>query len=909
MLTDKELKKKYKEVFKQNPDKSYPVGFLKKLGFTRNVCSKCGTFFWNLDAKRKVCGNAECSSGFTFIGKTPAKRKFEYTKMWAAFAKILAKNRYKQIKRYPVVARWRDDIHFVEASIDDFIPYVVKGEIEPPANPLIVPQICLRFNDIDNVGITGGAHYTSFIMVGQHRFEKPEKYDFNKYLEHLYEWFSKGLKMPDDEITFHEDVWAGSGNFGPCIEIFSRGLELANQVYMQYRQTESGYSDLELKVLDMGLGYERNVWFSQGKSTSYDTTFPTVMDYLRKKTGISQDKEFMKAFLPYSSLLNIDETENIDETWRAVADTLRLDAAELRQKILPAAALYSIAEHTRALIIAITDGMLPSNIGGGYNLRVILRRALSFIYEYGWEIDLAKLCEIHAHYLKPLFPEFLKNIGEISEVLKIEEEKFTATRQRTKSIAASIVKNNIDISEDNLISLYESQGISPELIIEEARSQNKDIKIPENLYARIAQLHTKNKVKKEKTLELNLDGLEKTKLLFYENMKQQEFDAKVLRIIDNKYVILDQTCFYGRAGGQEPDTGYLNNSFVYDVEKISGIIVHLVENPKFREGDTVHGKIDWEKRMQHAQHHTAVHIINGAARKILGNHIWQAGAHKSMKKAHIDITHYKPLAAEEIEKIEKTANNIVKRKIKINKKVMERSKAEKEYSMRIYQGGAIPEKLIRINDISAFDVEACSGTHLDNTHEVGKIIITSAEKIQDGIIRITIVAGSAAEQYMEEKKLALNQIMKILGADENNVIEKTKELFEKWKAARKNVEKSSEKSSEELASKLSKRIVKNVLVEKIPAADGKVLQKISKALSAENRIIILFGVSDKIYVFGSAGEATKINIGEIIRKICEELDGRGGGMEKLGQGVGINRDKLDGIIKNLWRELVGIDEE
>jgi alanyl-tRNA synthetase len=874
---------------------------LKSRNFTRSRCKNCGTFFWSL-GQRNVCGNAECSGGFTFIGQSPAKKKYDYVKMWQAFSRMLSKSGYKPIKRYPVTARWRDDIAFVEASIDDFIPYVISGQSDPPANPLIVPQPCLRFNDIDNVGITGGAHYTSFIMVGQHRFEKPQNYDFNKYLGHLYEWFTKGLVLDPEEIIFHEDAWAGSGNFGPCIEIFSRGLELANQVYMQFRQTNEGYADLDIKVLDMGLGYERNVWFSQGKSTSYETTFPPVMAYLRKITGLKEDSDFMKRFLPYSSFLNIDESENIGTTWKNVALQMKMDVAKLKENILPSAAQYSIAEHSRAVLIAISDGTLPSNVGGGYNLRVILRRALSFMQEYGWNIDFSKLCEIHAKYLKPLFPELLKNIKEVVEIAKIEEEKFVSTKEKSRKIVNSIVKSNIDVTEDNLLSLYESHGIGPEMIIEEAKNHGKTLKIPENFYAKLAQLHVKQRHRPEKKMEIGLEGLPKTETLFYEGPNNKEFSAKVLKILNNKYVVLDRTCFYGRAGGQEPDIGYLGGSYVYDVEKTNGIIVHFVENPKFKEGDMIQGKIDWDRRIQLAQHHTAVHIINGAARKVLGNHIWQAGANKSEKKAHIDITHYKSLTNDEIEKIEKTANNAVKRGIHVNKKVMARDKAEKEYGMRIYQGGAIPEKTIRICEIKGFDIEACSGTHLDNTKDTGQIIITSTEKIQDGVIRIILVAGKAAEDYLDERKRMISEISRILETNENEILKAAEELFEKWKKTRKKKEKVFVASG--IVGELEKKIVKNVLVEKIEDADIKQLQKISKAISNDKRVLVLFGISDKIYVFGSSGKNTAVNIGEIVKQICEELGGRGGGTENLGQGIGVHANGLDSVIKKLWKELV-----
>src|SRR3989344_3375843 len=384
MPTDKEIKKEFKEKASKEPDKHYATSVLKKEGFSRKKCEKCGTFYWST-INDNVCGNPACSGGFRFIGNTPAKKKLDYIGVWNEFSSLFKKWGYTPIKRYPVVARWRDDTDFVQASIYDFQPYIVSGEVEPPANPLVVPQMCLRFNDIDNIGITG-AHYCAFVMIGQHAFMKPEDWNQSRFFTDIHNWLKQGLGLKNEEIQFHEDAWAGGGNFGPCMEYFSRGLELGNQVYMLYEQTPTGYKELNLKVLDMGMGHERNAWFTQGKSTSYETTFPTVVKKLYAATSVKVDDYLMKRFLPYSSYLNVDEVDDIDKVWSEVANKIGVDVKELREKILELAALYSVAEHSRALLVALSDGALPSNTGGGYNLRAILRRALCFIDSHKWKI-------------------------------------------------------------------------------------------------------------------------------------------------------------------------------------------------------------------------------------------------------------------------------------------------------------------------------------------------------------------------------------------------------------------------------------------------------------------------------------------------------------------------------------------
>src|SRR3989344_1920961 len=655
MLTDKELKQKFRKEFANNPEKYYPT-IIKELGFSRHQCTNCGKNFWSVTQRNK-CGDPACSGGFLFINNTPAKKQYSYIELWGAFSKIMEKQGYTPIKRYPIIARWRDDLFFVEASIDGFIPYVVNGEIEPPANPLVVPQLAVRFNDIDNVGITG-SHNTCFIMAGQHAFYPPSQYKPNDYLQHLINWFTQGMKMPLEEIIFHEDVWAGSGNFGPCIEIFSRGLELGNQVYMQFRSTETGYQDLPLKVLDMGLGYERNVWFSNGTSTSYETTFPTVVKDLYKITGVKPDHDIVTKFLPFASFLNADEVEDINKTWNEMAVRIKTDVDILKETIMPLSALYSIADHTRALLVAINDGGLPSNVGGGYNLRVILRRALSLAEKYGWEIDFPSLCEAHAKYLRPLFPELEENLDEVNEIINNEIKKYESAKKKSKEIIATVIKKGID--ENTLIDLYDSNGIPPQLLAEEAKKEGVKIKVPDNFFSLVTERHRKAEKKIEHVIDVT--GIPETEIRYYDLPYIDEINAKVIKILEENKVVLDKTIFYPESGGQECDKGLINNLDVFAVKRYGKVIVHFIGGElNFKEGDEVECKIDWPRRLQLSQHHTAVHIVNGAARSVLGNHVWQGGTHKSEEKATLDISHYEQLSDEQMTKIENISNEIIKK--------------------------------------------------------------------------------------------------------------------------------------------------------------------------------------------------------------------------------------------------------
>ncbi len=778
MLSDKEQKREFKKITSKNPEKYYAVEYLKKEGFIRKQCIKCSKFFWTVNIDQNVCGDSSCSGGFRFIGNSPAKNKLSYIETYQEFSKMFKKFGYTPINRFPVVARWNPSVDYTIASISAFQPFVVSGEVKPPANPLVIPQFCLRFGDVDNVGITG-SHNTGFVMIGQHMFVSPKEWNKNKVFEEIHQWLKKGLGLPNSEISFHEDAWAGGGNFGPCMEFFSRGVEIGNQVYMLYEQTPNGNKELNIKVLDMGMGQERCAWFSQGSATIYDATFPKIMKTLYKISGLKTDEKLMAKYIPYAGYLNVDEVENLDKAWKEVAKNVGLNVEELKNKIIPLSQLYSIGEHTRALLVALNDGALPSNVGGGYNLRLLTRRCFSFIERNNWNIDLFSICKEHAKELKKQYPELSENLDEVKKILDVEKNKYQTNLQKAKNIIDKIIIEKQKISTEKLIELYDSNGINPELI-----AKPLNVKIPDNFYALVAEKHEKKQQEHptEKQLNFELPELPRTEQLYYQNYKLTEFESKILFIKDN-YVVLDKTVFYPTSGGQLHDTGTINNYKVLEVIKQGKIIIHILEEGhKLKLNEKIKGKIDYERRVQLAQHHTSTHIVNAAARRILGKHINQAGAKKTLEKAHIDLTHYQSLTDDELKKIEDEANKIIKQEITIKKSFMLRDEAEKKYGLMIYQGGVPIGHELRIVDIVGIDVEACGGTHLDNTKEALKIKLLKSTKISDSIIRIEFMAGKKAYQEEQKELEIINELSNLLNCDKKYVIGRINELFELWKS-------------------------------------------------------------------------------------------------------------------------------
>lgn len=809
--TVSELKKAFKVVVSKHVERFYPVNVLKQEGFVRRQCKKCGTFFWTA-TNNDTCGDVLCRGGYSFIDKTPANAHLSYPDIWHTFSRMFAAKGYTPIKRYPVVARWRADTDFVQASIYDFQPYVISGEVEPPSEKLVIPQTSLRFNDIENVGLTG-AHYTGFVMIGQHAFMPKAKWKQEDYFMDIYDWLVKGLRIKKDYITFHEDVWAGGGNFGPSIEFFSGGLELGNQVYMMFENKNNSIKELKLKVLDMGMGHERNAWFSSGDINSYESVFPKTLKKLRSMLGLTKEfgtnKSLLSLFYSKAGLLNIGEARlSFDQL------TAQLGLSkELLKLIHRLRALYSIVDHVRALLWAISDGALPSNVGGGYNLRVILRRALSLINQYDFDIDLPSITELLVKESKPLFPELLDDYEHVKKILEIEKKKYVETITKNKRFVERFIKDfpdNKEIPGEKILELYTSKGITPESL----KLFNPKLKFNTSEFFEALERFKNQSRLKARVIDAipsfiieRLERLQppKTEALYFDHYDYVDFKAEVLFVAKHQgreFVVLDRTAFYPRSGGQDYDKGFLNNIRVVSVLKHKTWIVHEMESQGLKVGDIVNGKIDFERRQQLTQHHTATHILNGACKRILGKHVWQAGAAKTVNKARLDITHYEALSKEEINKIQELANQIIKENRPIYKYFLKRNIAEERFGMTIYQGGAVPGKVLRIVEIQDFDVEACGGTHLDITGNCWKIKILKTSKIQDGVVRLEFVAGKAAKLFEDRKHKIADNIAKLLDVDVLMLPSRVEELFGVWKYSKKLLKKFDRMDKQELSSAL-----------------------------------------------------------------------------------------------------------
>jgi alanyl-tRNA synthetase len=751
--------------FARDWKKHYRVKPFKELGFERKTCHGCGRHFWTLDEKRKNCPDPPCEN-YGFIGNPITRQKWDYVETWRQFERFFRKEGHASIPRYPVIDRWRPDLFFTIASIQDF-QRIDQGNVvfEYPADPLVIPQMCLRFNDIPNVGVTG-RHHTSFIMPGQHSFGKYWK---DRCIELNFGFLNRTMGIPEKEIVYVEDVWSmpDFSAFGPCIETYSRGLELVNSVFMQFTKSGNRWKPLPKRVVDVGWGHERLVWFSQGTPTGYDAVFGPVVKWVRKRTGI-KDSELFDRYSVLAGGLDLEQGRDLKKIRQSIARKLGTDTKTLSETVEPMQALYAIIDHVKTLLFATTDGGIPSNVGGGYNLRVLLRRALSFMKEFGFDLELEKVAELHAKHLHPMFPEITKGIDSFSKILTLERDRYEKTMKKAGLlIRRELEKGRID--ENTLVRFYVSHGISPELVEKAARENKVKVTVPEDFYVKITEQHMAGEkdVEKERVW-IDVTGMPRTKPLYYSNPYDKEFKAKVLKTVktkDGEWVILDRTLFYPEGGGQPGDLGFLSaggkDFRVRDVQKIGNVVVHRIDGKGgLKRNQGVRGRIDWDRRYRLMKMHTSTHIVAGAARKVIGSHVWQAGAQKGSDSSRIDLTHYRGFTDEETGEIERIANDAVKRDYRVEREFLPRNIAEERYGFVLYQGGASPGRMVRVINIGhGFDAEACGGVHLERTGEAGMIKVIRTDRIKDGVNRIEFTCGEKANEFIKEQERVAEEVL------------------------------------------------------------------------------------------------------------------------------------------------------
>ena len=922
------------------PASEYDLPFFKELGYVRKLCPKCGKYYWTPDPDQETCGEATsqgCAS-YSFINNPPTSKGYTLSEMRESFLSYFERHDHARIKPYPVVARWRDDIYLTHASIIDFQPYVTEGIAPPPANPLVISQPCIRMVDIANTGPTFGRHMTLFEMGGAHAFNYPDKevYWKDQTVRYHHDWVTRDLGVKSEEIVYKEEVWSGGGNAGPCVESIIGGLEVATLVFMQYKVIGDKFVKLPIRTVDTGYGIDRYAWLSQGALSGFHAIYGELLEKILRMAGLDKiDQELLAKIAQVSGLVSLDKTVSRLETRKQEAKLVGMSVKELDEFLTPIENAFAVADHTKSLSFILSEGVVPSNIQEGYLARLLFRRIYRLLRMLGIPDKLYDIVDMQIGLWGGDFPQLREMQSEVIEMLHVEEEKFEETIKRgedmVKRISAELkAKKKREISTEILTELYDSHGLPPEIVKQAAENEGLKVEIPDDFYALIAQRHMQvskpveeEAKQQEEWLKNAVADVAETKMLYYQDQYMREFEAKVVKVIDDELVVLDQTCFFPEGGGQPADHGRLmfGNSAVevVDVQKVGKVIIHKVKSSKLpKAGIKVKGSIDWNKRYSLMKNHTATHVIGGAARRVLGQHVWQYGTQKGVESSRLDISHYRRLSLEEIQKIEMLANEAILRNIPVETAWLPRSEAESKYGFRLYQGGAVPGKEIRVVRAGDWDVEACAGTHLRNTGELGFIKIIHSERVQDGVERLTYSVGLPAVRAVQQNDRILANVSETLESSPEKLVQTADKIVKELKEAnaekRKLIKELAERESIGIVAKVAEAVeeIRGIKLVKRDFKDSidvdRMVQTASEIIKRDETTVTIFYGSDgknaRILVMaGNLAVEKGVDAGSMVREASAVLGGGGGGRPNFAQGGGTQTDRLPDAVNKAMRAM------
>ena len=812
------------------------------------------------------------------------------------------------------------------AGMVPFKPFFL-GEKQAPFPRITTYQKCIRTNDLENVGRTP-RHHTFFEMLGNFSFGdyfKKEAIEWSwEYItkvlkldperlyvsvfttdDEAYEIWNKHIGVPAERIVRlgEEDNWWAAGpigSCGPCSEIYydtlrmgenneeinckpgdegDRFLEIWNLVFTEWNRLEDGsLVPLPQKNIDTGAGLERIASVVQNKDNNFETDI------------------FMPIIRGIEKVLDIKK-EDFDITVKVIAD------------------------HIRASVFLIADGVLPSNEGRGYILRKIIRRAFGagIVAKQNLEITkddlfLYKLVPYVVENMKEAYPELVEKQEYIEKVLRLEQERFALTLKNgiemlTEEIEKMDKYGIKKLSADASFKLYDTFGLPFELT--ELILENQGYEVSEDEFNKKLE----EQVRRSKNSRVTVSDMIKDEFIdeFFEKHGKTEFTGyekfedkgKILHIAKSKgisgyEVIFDKTPFYAESGGQVSDTGIVTagefEGKVVGVAKKKDIFVHQVEVVKGIVpvvGTEAELKINVKNRKDIQRNHTATHILHRVLRENLGTHIEQSGSLVDAEKLRFDFSHYEAISKEMIEKIEKDANDIVLANIPVKVGYENIQDAKNRGAMALFSDKY--GDVVRVVEIPGFSIELCGGTHVKSTGEIGLFNIESENGISSGVRRITATTGHRSLDYVNDLEEKLAKVSSLLKTDEKKVVE----IVEKYIKESKEISKEKEK----LQSKLIKYEMENMFSDVKEISGVKILAEIfeNKSINDLKEIvdrgkeklqsgIVILGANNDgkaIFVVGVTKDLTKkVKAGEIVKTAAVVAGGNGGGRPDFAQAGG-----------------------
>ena len=832
------------------------------------------------------------------------------------FLEFFESKGHLRMKSFPLVPINDKSLLLINSGMAPLKKYFT-GEEEPPRRRVTTCQKCIRTPDLERVGKTA-RHGTFFEMLGNFSFGD---YFKEEAIPWAWEFLTQVMEIPEDKLwpsVYESDdeayaIWRdkigvpeeriirlgkednfwehGTGPCGPCSEIyFDRGekygcgspdckpgcdcdryMEIWNNVFSQFNNDGKGnYTELKQKNIDTGMGLERLACVMQGVDNMFEVdTVRNTLNAVCERAG----KEYGK---------NADDDVSI----------------------------RIITDHIRSASFMIADGVVPSNEGRGYVLRRILRRAARHGKLLGIsDAFLSELCNSVIETSGKAYTELEEKKDYIKKIVLLEEERFEATIDAGLQILSGYVdaaKKNGEktLSGDGVFKLYDTFGFPIDITREIA--EENGLEVDEDGFEKL-MLEQKNRARAARgnisgwseNSKSALADIAKTEFTGY---SEYETDAKILALITDEgpvdsvsegdvTVVLDKTPFYGEGGGQVGDSGKITKDGavldVSDTKKTDGVYLHIcrLSDGEFSVGDSVKATLDGDRREAIKRNHSAAHLLQAALRRVLGNHVEQAGSYVDENRVRFDFRHFAPMTAEELANTEKAVNEAILSGIEVENYETSIEEAKKTGAMALF--GEKYGNRVRVVKMGDFSVELCGGTHVSNTAKVGLFKIISESSVAAGVRRIEGTTGLGVLSFLEEKENLIKACAAELKANPAEIDKKAAALQAEVRAAKQEVEKINAKLAASQTGDImssAKKVGKfDFIAYKTEGVDLGAVRTVTDKIKAENDdavavISVSFdGKNNLVACCGKNAVKNGANAGLLLKEISPIAGGGGGG--------------------------------
>lgn len=857
-----------------------------------------------------------------------------------AYLQFFKSKEHLILHSFPLIPENDPSLLLIGAGMAPLKPYFT-GKLVPPSYRVTTSQKCIRTGDIDNVGRTA-RHHTFFEMLGNFSFGNYFKKEaiswawefLTEVLEldksklyvtiypddkEAYDYWHNMIGLADERIfKFDDNFWEiGEGPCGPDSEIFydlgpergcgqptcnvgcdcDRYLEIWNLVFTQFNRTKDGkYEPLEKKNIDTGCGLERLASVIQQKESNFETDL--IFPIIEKVIAISHG-----------------------------------DYNDPQQKV----AMKVIADHIRAITVMISDGILPSNEGRGYVLRRILRRAVRFGRLLGIrDMFLGSLVDTVMDILGDEYPELRERQELIKQIIDTEEKQFSATLAQGMELLNDMMSqsHNKVLSGDDVFKLYDTYGFPMELTEEIAGENGMTIDTDgfeaamkeQQERARAARADVSAKVATPDTTKLDQSKLvndpsaTKASIVM---IGKGGVEVDTAAAGEEVTIIVDNNPFHAEGGGQLGDTGILageqGKAQVTDAKALPNGLVYLIatiEDGSLQKGDAVDVTVHQTRHLNLARNHTATHLLQAALRKVLGNHVNQAGSLVTPDHLRFDFTHFSPVTQAELDAIENLVNEEILKNIPVTIEEMPIDDAKEKGAMALF--GEKYGDVVRVVSVDDFSCELCGGSHVDNTSVIGSFRITGESGTGSGVRRIEAVTGAAALALAKDESRELQQLADMLKAKVGDTTAKLEALLAQAKGL--------EKELAQLKKEAAMSDLDSILAGKEDIGGVSVITAEAQADSMDNLRdladsvldkagsgVVLLGMvhDDKVNFVCKVAKADVkrgLHAGKIIKAAAQAAGGNGGGRPDMAQAGGKEPEKLADALKagaDAVRELLG----